>query len=43
MRRQTAVVLYAVVMVAVVVVVDVVFFRNHFWPRLMTGAHTLPR
>jgi hypothetical protein len=35
--RQAAVVLYAFAMVAVVVVVDVVFFKNHFWPRLMSN------
>jgi len=28
------VVLYALAMVGVVVLVDVLFFRDHFWPRL---------
>jgi hypothetical protein len=35
--RQAAGVLYALAMVAVVVGVDVLFFRNHFWPRLMVN------
>ncbi|MEI8058432.1 MAG: hypothetical protein WCI29_13625 [Actinomycetes bacterium] len=34
MGRQTLVVLYALAMVGVVVLVDVLFFRDHFWPRL---------
>ncbi len=29
--------LYVLVMVAVVVGVDVLFFRNHFWPRLIVN------
>ena len=29
--------LYALTMVAVVVGVDVLFFRDHFWPRLMVN------
>jgi hypothetical protein len=37
MGRQAAVVLYVVAMVVVVVVLDVVFFRNHFWPRLLSN------
>jgi protein-S-isoprenylcysteine O-methyltransferase Ste14 len=32
--RQAAVVLYVLALVAVVVGVDVLLFRNHFWPRL---------
>jgi hypothetical protein len=34
MGKQTATVLYVVVMVAVIVGVDVLVFRNHIWPRL---------
>jgi protein-S-isoprenylcysteine O-methyltransferase Ste14 len=34
MGRQAAVVLYVLALVAVVVSVDVLFFRNQFWPRL---------
>ncbi len=37
MGRQAAVALYVLAMVAVVVGVDVLFFRNHFWPRLMVN------
>lgn len=37
MGRQPAVVLYVLVMVAVVVGVDVVLFRNQFWPRLLVN------
>ena len=37
MGRQTAVVLYVLAMVAVVVGVDVLFFRNRFWERLMVN------
>jgi hypothetical protein len=37
MGRQAAVVFYVLVMVAVVVGVDVLFFRHHFWPRLMVN------
>lgn len=29
--------LYVVLLVAVVVAVDVLFFRNHFWPRLIVN------
>jgi hypothetical protein len=35
--RQATGVLYALAMVAVVVGVDVLFFRHHFWPRLMVN------
>ena len=38
MGRQTAVVLYALVLIAVVVGVDVLFFRDRFWQRLMVNA-----
>jgi len=37
MGKQAGVVLYILAMVALVVAVDVVFFRNHFWPRLMVN------
>jgi protein-S-isoprenylcysteine O-methyltransferase Ste14 len=35
--RQAAVVLYVLALVAVVVGVDVLFFRHHFWPRLIVN------
>jgi hypothetical protein len=38
MRGQVSGVLYAVVMAAVIVGVDVAFFRNRFWERLMVNA-----
>lgn len=37
MARSAAGVLYAVVMVAVVVVVDILFFREHLWERLIAN------
>jgi hypothetical protein len=37
MGRQVAIVLYAVAMAAVIVGVDLVFFRNRFWERLMVN------
>jgi hypothetical protein len=37
MGRQTGGVLYVLAMVAVVVGVDVLFFRNRFWERLMAN------
>jgi type IV secretory pathway VirB2 component (pilin) len=37
MGRQTAVVLYVLALVAVVVGLDVLFFRNRFWERLMVN------
>jgi hypothetical protein len=37
MGRQVAVVLYVLALVAVVVGVDVLFFRNHFWERLIVN------
>ena len=37
MGRQTAVALYVLALVAVVVGVDVLFFRNRFWERLMVN------
>ena len=35
MGRQAATVLYVLTMVVVVVGVDVLFFRDHLWERLM--------
>jgi hypothetical protein len=35
--NRTAVVLYVLAMVAVVVGVDVLFFRHHFWARLIVN------
>jgi hypothetical protein len=35
--RQVAVVLYVLALVAVVVGVDILFFRHHFWERLMVN------
>jgi hypothetical protein len=37
MGRQAAVVLYVLLLVAIVVSVDVLFFRNRLWPRLMVN------
>ena len=37
MGRQVAVALYVLAQVAVVVSVDVLFFRNRFWARLMAN------
>jgi len=37
MDRQIAGVLYAVAMAAVIVVVDLAFFRNRLWERLMVN------
>jgi cell division protein FtsW (lipid II flippase) len=37
MGRQTAAVLYGISMVAVVVGMDLLFFRNRFWERLMVN------
>jgi hypothetical protein len=37
MGRRAAVVLYVLALVAVVVGVDVLFFRNRFWERLMVN------
>jgi len=37
MRRRAAVVLYVLALVAVVVGVDVLFFRHHFWERLLAN------
>ena len=37
MGRQAAVVLYLLTMVVVVVAVDILFFRGHFWERLVVN------
>ena len=37
MGRQVAIVLYVLALVAVVVSVDVLFFRNRFWERLIVN------
>jgi hypothetical protein len=37
MARQAVVVLYVLALVAVVVAVDVLFFRNRFWERLLVN------
>jgi len=37
MSRQAANVLYVLAMVAVVVGVDILFFRHHFWERLIAN------
>ena len=37
MGRQAGVVLYVLALVAVLVGVDVLFFRNRFWERLMVN------
>jgi hypothetical protein len=37
MGRQVTGVLYVLAMIAVVVGVDVLFFRNRFWERLMVN------
>ena len=37
MGKQAAVVLYVLALVAVVVGVDVLFFRDRFWQRLMVN------
>ena len=37
MSKQVSVVLYVVVMAAVIVGVDVAFFRNRFWERLIVN------
>jgi hypothetical protein len=37
MTRNLSVVIYVVALVAVVVSVDLLFFRNRFWERLMVN------
>ena len=38
MGRQIAVVLYVLALVVIIIGVDVLFFRNRFWERLMVNA-----
>ena len=37
MGRRAAIVLYVLALIAVVVGVDLLFFRNHFWERLLVN------
>jgi len=37
MRRETTVALYVVLIATVVVAMDLLFFRNRFWERLMAN------
>lgn len=37
MGRQAGVVVYVLALIVVVVGADVLFFRHHFWPRLMAN------
>ena len=37
MGKQTVTIVYVVLLAAVVVAVDVLFFKNRFWPRLMVN------
>jgi protein-S-isoprenylcysteine O-methyltransferase Ste14 len=37
MGRQAVVTLYVLALITVVVVVDLLFFRNHFWERLLVN------
>jgi hypothetical protein len=37
MGRRTATVLYVMALVAVVVGVDILFFKHHFWERLIVN------
>jgi hypothetical protein len=37
MRRQMTNALYIALMVAVIVATDFLFFKNHFWERLMVN------
>ena len=37
MKRQAAAVLYVLALAAVVVGVDILFFRHHFWERLIVN------
>jgi len=41
MTRNMSVVLYVVVLIAVIVSVDLLFFRNRFWERLMVNIGTV--
>jgi hypothetical protein len=35
--RQAGIVVYVLVMVAIVVGVDILFFKHHFWARLLVN------
>jgi hypothetical protein len=35
--RQAGIVLYVLLMVAIVVGVDILFFKHHFWARLLVN------
>jgi Mn2+/Fe2+ NRAMP family transporter len=37
MTRNMSIVLYIVVLIAVVVTVDILFFKNQFWERLIAN------
>jgi hypothetical protein len=37
MTRNTSIALFVVALMAIVVAVDVLFFRNRFWERLMVN------
>jgi hypothetical protein len=37
MTRNVSIVLYIVVMIAVIVSVDILFFKNRFWARLIVN------
>lgn len=37
MGRQATTVLYVLALIAVVVAIDILFFRNRFWQRLMVN------
>ena len=37
MGRQVAIVLYVLALIAIVVGVDVLFFKHHFWERLIVN------
>jgi hypothetical protein len=37
MSNQTTTVLWVALLVAVIVAVDILFFRNHFWARLIVN------
>jgi hypothetical protein len=37
MSRQAGIVVYVLALIAVVVAVDVLFFRHHFWERLIVN------
>jgi len=37
LKSQTATILYVILMAAVIVAVDLLFFKNRFWERLMVN------